>query len=49
MAAARMLPASRQRGPVGKEARGLRRDGEPVGGVRGGRGSIYGALHGGVT
>jgi hypothetical protein len=34
---------------VGKEARGLWRDGELVGGVRGGRSSQYGALHGGVT
>jgi hypothetical protein len=34
---------------VGKEARGLQRDSEPVGGVCRGRGSPYGALHGGVT
>jgi hypothetical protein len=34
---------------VGKEARGLWRDGELVRRVRGGRGSPYGSLHRGMT
>jgi hypothetical protein len=47
--ARRRLGRCRRQGPVGKEARGLRRDGELVGGVHEGRCSSYGALHRGAT
>jgi hypothetical protein len=41
-----MLPTSRRRGPVGKATRGRWWGGEPVWGVRGGRGSLYNSLQG---